>query len=170
MGRGSGPATRQDGPGLWRAAWISLPKSSVAVFSSFVSQKGAAFMREKHSHLRAEIAIVFVLIAMVSFATLRSSGEKKKWQAGTVLDVKVHHGESEAEDAAKQYDVSVKVGQKIYVALYAPEGNHPEPEFYVGMERNVLVDGDTLKFNDLQGRTHSMRILSSKDAPPTSAR
>ena len=126
-------------------------------------------MRQRESHFRAKIAIIFVLIALVCFATVRSSGEKKKWQAGTVLDVKAHQGESEAPDAAKQYDVSVKVGQKIYVALYAPEGNNPEPEFYVGMARTVLVEGNTLKFNDLQGRTHSLRILSSKDAPPVNS-
>jgi hypothetical protein len=123
---------------------------------------------KEKNHIRAEIAIIFVLITMVCLATTRSSGEKKKWQAGTVLDVKAHQGESEGDAAAKQYDISIKVGQKIYTALYAPEGNHPQPEFYVGMARTVLVDGNTLKFNDLQGRTHSMRILSSKDAPANS--
>jgi hypothetical protein len=42
--------------------------------------------------------------------------------------------------------------------------------FYVGQRRTVLVERDVLKFKDLQGRTHSMRILSSKDAPLHSQR
>jgi hypothetical protein len=33
------------------------------------------------------------------------------------------------------------------------------------MARSMQVDGDTLNVNDLLGRTHTLKILSSKDVP-----
>ena len=123
-------------------------------------------MHERGSHVPAKTAVICALIAILCCAGVRSSGEKKAWQAGTILTVKAH--EQQPGDAAKGYDISVKVGKKIYVALYTAENNEPEPDYYVGMRRTVLIDGDTLKFNDLLGHTHSLRILSSKDAPPDS--
>lgn len=106
------------------------------------------------------IIMTLCFAAVVSFAQ-----NKKTWQAGTILEVKTHDAAPENDQGAKQYDISVKVGKKIYVVLYTLREDQAEPEFYVGMARTVLVEGDTLKFNDLQGRTHSMPILSCKDAP-----
>lgn len=104
---------------------------------------------------------------MVCSISGSSYGEKKKdWQPGTVLQVKAHQPDSDSEKNVKQYDVSVRVGKKIYLARYAPTKDEPDLDYYVGMARMVLIEGDMLKFNDLLGHTHSMRILSSKDAPP----
>ena len=127
-------------------------------------------MPERGSHVPGKTAVVCALIAILCFTAVSSSGEKKTWQAGTILEVKAHEHPPDSDNAAndnagKEYDISIKVGKKIYVALYASEKNQPEPDFYVGMRRTVLIDGDTLKFNDLLGNTHSLRILSSKDAP-----
>jgi len=122
-------------------------------------------MRERGSHVLVKTVVACALIAILCFTAVRSSGEKKAWQAGTILEVKAHEHQSDSDSAAKEYDVSIKVGKKVYVALYTGEKNQPEPEFYVGMRRTVLIDGDTLKYNDLLGQTHSLRILSSKDAP-----
>lgn len=123
-------------------------------------------MREER--YRLAITIACALAVCLCLAALASSGEKKVWQAGTILSVKDHQPQDEDGDRPKKYDISVKVGKKIYVVLYAPEKELPGPEFYVGMARTVLVEGDVLKFNDLQGNTHTLRILSSKDAPPES--
>lgn len=125
-------------------------------------------MRERGSHVPAMLTVACALVAIVCCAAVGWCGEKKTWQAGTVLEVKAHDQQPGSDGAAKGYDISVKVGKKIYVALYTAENNEPEPDYYVGMRRTVLIDGDTLKFNDLLGHTHSLRILSSKDAPPDS--
>jgi len=122
-------------------------------------------MHKINSHVLVEIAIVCGLIGILCFPAPRSFGQKKTWQAGTVLEVKAHHGETDGDSEANKYDISVKVGKKIYVVLYMQGKDRAEPEYYVGMATTVLIEGDTLKFNDLQGRTHSVRILSSKDAP-----
>lgn len=125
-------------------------------------------MRERRSHVPAKLAVVCTFIAILCCPAVRSWGEKKTWQAGTILGVKAHEQQSNSGDAARMYDISVKVGKRIYVALYTAENNEPDPGYYVGMRRTVLIDGDILKFNDLLGHTHSLRILSSKDAPPDS--
>ena len=123
-------------------------------------------MRERHSHPSVSLTVAFVLLLCLRPQTL--SGQKKTWQAGTILDVKALQSESGSDNTGKQYDVSVQVGKKVYVVLYVDEANQPDPKLYIGMARTVLIDGKTLKFNDLEGHVRSTRILSSKDAAPVS--
>lgn len=126
-------------------------------------------MRDAHRHSKMKSAIVAVLISCLVIAALTSPAETKKhWQTGTIVDVKAHEGAPANQDAAKQFDVSIKVGKKIYITLYEGEQDQADPGFYVGVTRTVLVNGDTLKINDLQGNTRSLRILSTKDAPADS--
>ena len=114
--------------------------------------------------------LVCALIVIMCVALVRSPGEEKKpWRSGTIMEVKTHEG-APGTDQIKQYDVTVKVGKKLYVALYTPQKNQPELEYYVGMARSMQVDGDTLHVNDLLGRTHTLRILSSKDAPAATSK
>ena len=119
-------------------------------------------------------ALVSAGMFVVCLATPPLHGQDKRpYQAGTIVDVKPHQTESPDSDAAKaknnesqQYDISFKVGNRIYVVLYTPPVGQNYPELGLGMDRTVFVDGDTMKVNDLLGRTRSMPILSSKDAPP----
>jgi hypothetical protein len=123
---------------------------------------------------RKSIALACALALIVCFTATKSPGQDKRpYQAGTIVDVKPHPAAQAGDDAAQakkdeapQYDLSVKVGNKIYVVLYTPPPGQNYPELGVGMDRTVLVDGDTLKVNDLLGRTRTMPILSTKDAPP----
>lgn len=126
-------------------------------------------MRERCAFRSVCLILICALLAVLCSRPLTTLGQQKKtWQAGTILEVKEHQAESGSDNAGKKYDVSIKVGKKVYVVLYIPEVNQPNPWFYVGMERTVLIDGNTLKFNDLQGQSHSTRILSTKDAAPVS--
>ena len=125
-------------------------------------------MCERSSNFRVGINVVFTLIAFLCFTMQKSFAEKKVWQAGTILEVKKHHSESEDRHGPMKYDISIKVDNKLYVVLYAPKQEVPELEFYVGMARTVLVEGEMLTFNDLLGHTHPTRILSSKHLPPES--
>jgi len=120
--------------------------------------------------VRRRTALICNLILIICVAALKLSGEEKKpWHSGTIIEVKAHEAAS-GTDEIKQYDVTVKIGKKIYVASYVPENNQPELEYYVGMARIMQVDGDTLKVNDLLGRTHALKILSSKDAPAATSK
>ncbi len=120
------------------------------------------------------MARICVLALLMCFAAAESPAQDKKiFQAGTIVDVKPHQTVAAGSDAAKaqnvepqQYDISIRVGNRIYVVLYTPPVGQNYPELGLGMDRTVFVDGDTMKVNDLLGRTRSMPILSSKDAPP----
>jgi len=125
-------------------------------------------MCDRRSMLRGCRALICILIMCV--AVVKSPGQDKKpWRSGTILDVKTHQAAPGA-DQAKQYDITVKVGKKIYLTLYTPQDNEPEPGNYVGMARTVQVDGDMLRFNDLLGHTRELKIVSSKDAPPANSK
>lgn len=113
----------------------------------------------------SRISAVCIVLAIVCAGALGTSGQSKKtWQPGTVIQVKAHEASS-----SKQYDVTVQVGKKIYVATHTMKDGEPDLEYYVGMARMVLIDGQTLTFNDLLGHPHSLQIVSSKDAPETPA-
>ena len=128
-------------------------------------------MRRRQSAFTMWIVCFCALVLIPSCAVAQSSAQDKQvWQAGTIVDVKPHQApsgtdNSGADQSAGQYDVSVQVGKKIYVVLFSPANGWDQAQYYVGMNRTVLVEGDTLKFNDLLGRTHTMPIISRKDAP-----
>jgi hypothetical protein len=80
-------------------------------------------MRERNSHPSVSLTVACALLAVLCLRPLTLAGQKKTWQAGTILEVKPHQGESGSDDTGKQYDVSVKVGGKVYVVLYVDEAN-----------------------------------------------
>src|SRR3974390_1833405 len=127
-------------------------------------------MRKGSSRSGVSISIVFAFTAILFLGMSTTSEENKAWQAGTIVEVKAHQADAGREAGAKQYDVSIKVAKKIYVALYTSELDQAVTEYYVGMRRTVQVNGDTIKINDLLGHTRTLKILSSKDAPQTNAK
>jgi len=127
-------------------------------------------MRRENSPFWPEISVGWVLIAIICLAVPRALSENKKaWQAGTVVQVKSHEVTS-GDNEPKQYDVSIRAGKKIYLALYTLKEGEPDLEYYVGMARMVLIEGDTLTVNDLSGHPHTLKIVSSKDVPEAQAK
>ena len=99
-----------------------------------------------------------------------------KWQVATVMDVKVHPPAPGGDANAITYDVTVRVGNTEYVVLYvSPEGSFKEAVKYeVGMDSLVLVGTDTIKYNDMLGKTYEVPIISRRTiaakSPQTSGR
>jgi hypothetical protein len=119
---------------------------------------------------RGTAVVGLALIMILCFAVTKSMGEDKKvYQAGTILDIKLHQPAPGADTGKKEFDVSIKVGNKIYVVLYSPPGGQDFAEYGVGMNRTVFVEGDVMKLNDLLGRTRTLPVLSVKDAPVKTA-
>jgi hypothetical protein len=119
---------------------------------------------------RGIAAVGLALIMILCFAVTNSMGEDRKvYQAGTILDIKLHQPAPGSDAGKKEFDVSIKVGNKIYVVLYSPPGGQDFAEYGVGMNRTVFVEGDTMKLNDLLGRTRTLPVLSVKDAPVKTA-
>lgn len=95
---------------------------------------------------------------------------------GTITDVKTHQ-EASTTDAAS-YDVSVKVGETVYVVLYTPPLGEVTVKYVAGREMLVLVGKRTIRYNDIFGQSFEVPIESQKSAakpkpakpvsPPTS--
>ena len=75
-----------------------------------------------------------------------------KYQVGTITEVKTHQTDASSTSDAVSYDVSVKVGDTIYVVLYTPPLGGETVKYAAG--RELLV---------LRGETHNslQRYLGS---------
>jgi len=93
------------------------------------------------------------------------SQSASKYQVGTVTEVKIHESADKvgASDAAS-YDVSVKVGNTIYVVLYTPPLREVSVKYAAGRDVLVLVGKSTIRYNDLLGRSYEAPIESQRPA------
>jgi hypothetical protein len=102
------------------------------------------------------------LICLTMFPAFGQS--TSKYQVGTITQVKVHQtAGSDASDAAS-YDVSVKVGDTIYVVLYTPPLGEDTVKYAGGRDLLVLVGKNTITYNDILGRSFAVPIESQKPA------
>src|SRR6266704_3843556 len=84
-----------------------------------------------------------------------------KYQVGSITEVKVHQV---AGGDAASYDVSVKVGDTIYVVLYTPALGEGTVKYAAGRDLLVLVGKNTITYNDILGRSYEVPIKSQKPA------
>ena len=84
-----------------------------------------------------------------------------KWEVATITDVQIHP--ANGSDAAS-YDVSVKVGDTIYVLLYKDPLGMNAVKYAAGREGLVLVGKDSIRYNDILGESHELPILSRRPA------
>ena len=87
-----------------------------------------------------------------------------KYQVGTITEVKVHQTAGSGASDAASYDVSVKVGNTVYVVLYTPPLGEETVKYSAGRELLVLVGKRTITYNDLLGRSYEVPIESQKPA------
>ena len=95
-----------------------------------------------------------------------------KWQVGTITEVKVHQvAEKTGASDATSYDVSVRVGDTIYVVLYTPPLRAETVKYAAGRDLLVLVGKSTIRYNDMLGQSYDVPIESQRPAAkPTSRR
>jgi len=83
---------------------------------------------------------------------------------GFITDVKPRQGAGDGASGPTTYDVSVKVGDTIYVVLYTqPLGEIPA-KYATGHELLVLVGRNTITYNDMLGRSLQVPIESQRPA------
>ena len=87
-----------------------------------------------------------------------------KYQVGTITEVKVHQAAGGGTSDAASYDVSVKVGETIYVVLYTPALGEGTVKYAAGRDLLVLVGKNTITYNDILGRSFAVPIESQKTA------
>ncbi len=93
------------------------------------------------------------------------SQSKSDYQAGTIMAVAPHplapnQVAAAPEDSPASYDVSVKVGDIVYVVLYTPPLGQKTVEYAAGRDLLVLVKEKTVVFNDPFGNSREIPILS----------
>lgn len=91
-----------------------------------------------------------------------------KYQVGTITEVKVHQTGAVGASDATSYDVSVKVGDTIYVVLYTTPLGDIAPKYAAGRQVLVLVGKNTITYNDMLGRSFQVPIESQKSATTSS--
>ena len=106
--------------------------------------------------------LVFLSILMSAFPALCQPAAK--YQVGTITDVSVHQASEAAASDATSYDVSVKVGDTIYVVLYTPQLGEQTVKYIAGRELLVLVGKNTIRYNDILGRSRELPIENRKPA------
>jgi hypothetical protein len=87
-----------------------------------------------------------------------------QYQVGTITAVKAHQAAGSGVSDAASYDVSVKVGDTIYVVLYTPALGEDTVKYAAGRDLLVLVGKNTITYNDILGRSFAVPIESQKPA------
>ena len=101
----------------------------------------------------------FVLCAMTVPAFCQPISQ---WQIATIIEVKAHPAPGEDISDPSRYDVSVKVGDTVYVVLYTqPLGEIPA-KYETGHELLVLVGKKTITYNNILGQSLQVPIESQR--------
>ena len=104
--------------------------------------------------------IVIGTLCLLALAALGQS--TSKYQVGMITEVKPRQATGDGTSDPTSYDVSVKVGDTIYVVLYTqPLGEIPA-KYETGRELLVLVGKNTITYNDMLGRSLQVPIESQR--------
>jgi len=106
-------------------------------------------------------------IIVLVFASLVLLAQKTEWQHGVIVAVAKNPDSQVADSLVSSYDISVRVGSSVYVVSYVVPKNSSMVEYRAGADLVILVKGDTLTFNDLQGNPHTVKILRKETAAAT---
>ena len=87
-----------------------------------------------------------------------------KYQVGTITEVKAHQTAGSGASDVATYDVSVKVGDTIYVVLYTPPLGEIMVKHAAGRDLLVLVGKNKITYNDILGQSNDVPIESQSPA------
>jgi|SRR5215469_3790781 len=105
--------------------------------------------------------IAVIALCLLTFPALCQSS---KWQIAIVTEVKPRPDAADDVSGPASYEISVKVGDTIYLVLYKqPLGEIPA-KYETGRELLVLVGKDTISYNDILGETRQVPIESRRSA------
>jgi len=105
-----------------------------------------------------KVSNIFLICLAVLPAFCQS---KSQYQVATITEVKVHEvGDKVGASDDISYDVSVRVGDTIYVVLYTPPLREITVKYAAGRSGLVLVGKSTIRYNDLLGRSFDLPIES----------
>jgi Protein of unknown function (DUF2950) len=95
-----------------------------------------------------------------------TAGEpQNKWQAATITAVRCHEA-ADADPSVTSCEVSLRVGNTVYVMLYTPPLGIDTVQYATGRDLVVLVGEDTVSYNDILGNSFQSPILSRTTVAP----
>jgi len=101
-----------------------------------------------------------VLISLLVSAAVGQSASK--YQVATITDVKTHQASGDSTPDVVRYDVSLKVGDTVYLLLYTPPLGMNTVKYAAGREVLVLVGKKAISYNDMLGQSIDVPIISQK--------
>jgi hypothetical protein len=107
-------------------------------------------------------SVGLVLIVSPMFPAFGQS--TSKYQVGTITEVKAHRAPGSGASDVACYDVSVKVGDTIYVVLYTPPPGEIMVKYAAGRDLLVLVGKNKITYNDILGQSYEVAIESQTNA------
>lgn len=105
---------------------------------------------------------LIICICLCAVFAYSQSAAKTKYRIATVLEVVRHDSNGVADSSTPVYDVSVRVGNMIYVVLYTPPFGMQNAKYAAGAEVVVLVGEKTITYNDISGNSVEVPILRRK--------
>lgn len=117
--------------------------------------------------LRKLILICTLLCAVPLFC---ESAGSAKYQIASILAVSPHSADGQTSSAKPSYDISVQVGNTVYVVLYTPRVDLQTVKYAAGRQVLVLVGKNTMTYNDISGNSFELPILSRKAAAVASGK
>ena len=106
--------------------------------------------------------IAVIALCLLTFPAFCQS--TSKYQIGLITEVKPRQATGDGTSDPTSYDVSVKVSDTIYVVLYTPPLGELPPKYARGREMLVLVEKNTITYNDILGRSLQVPIQSQRPA------
>ena len=106
------------------------------------------------------VGLFLMLLTMLSAFGQSAS----RYQVGTITEVKAHQAPGSGASDTASYDVSVKVGDTVYVVLYTPALGEETIKYAAGRDLLVLVGKNKITYNDILGQSHDVPIESQKPA------
>ena len=103
----------------------------------------------------------FLVFSAIAVSSSLAQEHHSKWQVGTIMAV-ARHPVDENNPQVRKYDVSVKVGQTMYVVLYVPRDGTDTITHRTGLDLLVSVREKTVAFNNLLGQKIEVPIVSRK--------
>jgi hypothetical protein len=108
-------------------------------------------------------SVLLIIICAVAFPAFCESPEN--YEVATIVDVKPHQsGTAASISAVSTYEVSLKVGQTIYLVLYTDTFGTGTVKYVAGREALVHVGTTSITYNDIVGQSHEVPIISRKAA------
>jgi hypothetical protein len=112
------------------------------------------------------LLVRFILVAVMALPLWSQAPPGQKYEVGTLLAVARHQEAKPSADAPVRYDVTVRVGDTVYVALFTPPNGSKTVEYRVGAELPVIAGPGSLKFSSILGAPLEAPILQKRPATP----